>query len=319
MSVSLLAVAFNHDPGSAHGDALNIRRNASRGVTVPEWRRGSTSSAADSVAAYSIEDVLDRTVAVQARIACRLPGVSAVQVRAVQPPLPPVAGPWQPWWPWLLEAHVNVLGEVATRTVPLGTDGTSDFVTFPLRNTRLATCGVGVHLVRWHWQYRLRASETWRPLETTEHVVYTVLRAPRAPWVQQPATLANTQLPWTDVLDLACRWARGARTAHDAAAAVTRSVFSLGDGVLDYDCSLGATAYAFDVFLLTELLERLHGGLGRGAYVNCVDCATIVSTFANALGADLWQSRMGGPFTGVLGYFPVNPVRTIGARSWSRS
>jgi hypothetical protein len=43
--------------------------------------------------------------------------------------------------------------------------------------------------------------------------------------------------------------------------------------------------------------------------VNCSDCASIVSTFANALGCDLWQSRMGW-------FFGLNPMLGIGSSVW---
>lgn len=319
MSIALLAIAFNHDPGGARPAALNIRRNAFQPVAVPEWQHGVTVTAADSLAAYAVEDAMGRPVTIRARFTRLLPQLGAVQVRALQPPLPgPVPGaPQLHWLQQLLQTRVNVLGEVAPETVVFQPDGESGFVTLTLRNTRLASCGVGVHRVQWHWQYRLGPADPWRGFAVTEHTIYTVLRAPRAPWVQQPATVANTQLPWTDALDFACRWAQGTRTPAEAATAITRAVYSLGYGVLDYDCTVGATAYAFEVFLLSELLELLRGGPGRGRYVNCADCAAMVATFANIVGADLWQSRMGGPFTGALGYFPVNPVRTIGAPNWS--
>jgi hypothetical protein len=319
MSIALLAIAFNHDPGSARSDALNIRRNAIQAVAVPEWQHGVTATAADSLAAYAVRDVMGHPITIRARFARLRPQLDAVQVRALQPPPPgALAGaPQLHWLQQLLQTRVNVLGEVAPETVVFQPDGESGFVTFTLRNTRLASCGAGVHRVQWHWQYRLGPADPWRGFATTEHTIYTVLHAPRAPWVQQPATAANTQLPWTDALDFACRWAQGTRTPEEAAAAITRAVYSLGYGVLEYDCTIGATAYAFEVFLLSELLELLRGGPGRGRYVNCADCAAMVATFANAVGADLWQSRMGGPFAGALGYFPVNPVRTIGAPGWS--
>jgi hypothetical protein len=320
MSIALLAIAFNDGGSGAGPQALNIRRNAALPVAVPQWQRGLTFTAADSLAAYALEDVLGRPVTILVRLGSLLPQVTSAQVRAVQPPLPPMSNPLAPSLPWLqglMQAQINVLGDVAPQTVVFPPGGDSGFVAFTLSNTRLATCGVGVHYVRWHWQYRLGPFDPWRNFAVTEHTIYTVLRTPRPPWTQQPASAVNTQLPWTDALDYACRWAQGARTPHEAAQAITRAVFSLGNGVLAYDCAIGAAAYAFEVFLLSELIERLRGGLGRGPYVNCSDCAAIVATFANALGADLWQSRMGGPFTGAMGYFPVNPVRTIGAPSWS--
>ena len=314
MSIVLQAIAFNADSANIIPDALNIRRNASLPVTVPEWQRGVTFTAADSLAAYSLEDVVGRPVTIHARFSRLLPQVVSVQVRAVQAPLP---------WPWqgiqgLLQAQINVLGEVAPETVVFLPNGNSAFVSFTLRNTRLSSCGIGVHHVRWHWQYRLGPGAPWLDFAFTEHTIYTVLRVPRSPWVQEPADIANIQLPWTDVLDFACRWARGARTPVEAAAAITRAVFFLGNGVLSYDCSLGAAAYAFEVFLLSELIELLRGGVGRGHYVNCSDCAAIVATFSNAVGADLWQSRMGGALASQLGYFPVKPVRTIGSFTWGQ-
>ena len=56
-------------------------------------------------------------------------------------------------------------------------------------------------------------------------------------------------------------------------------------------------------FECTQFLDRLRGGPGLGGTVNCTDCAVIVSTFSNALGCDLWQSRMGSQ------QFEVNPIR----------
>lgn len=318
MSIVLQAIAFNSDSANISSDALNIRRNASQPVTVPEWQRGTTFTAADSLAAYSLEDAIGRPVTIRARFSRLLPQIAFAEVRAVQAPLPwllTTDGPPGAWVQMLLQTRINVLGEVAPETVVFRPDGDSEFVNFTLRNTRLSSCGIGVHRVRWHWQYRLGPGMPWLDFAYTEHTIYTVLRVP---WMQEPADIANTQLPWTDVLDFACRWARGARTPVEAAAAITRTVFSLGNSVLSYDCTLGATAYAFEVFLLSELIELLRGGIGRGHYVNCSDCAAIVATFANAVGADLWQSRMGGALASSLGYFPVKPVRVIGSFTWGQ-
>ena len=66
-------------------------------------------------------------------------------------------------------------------------------------------------------------------------------------------------------------------------------------------------------FDATHFLERLKGGLGNGIYVNCTDCATITSTFANALGADLWQSRMEPPAGSLSFGFDLNPMLGIGS------
>lgn len=314
MAVMVQMIAFNHralglEAGlSGAAQALNLRRNALLPVAVPEWQRGVSFVAADSPAAYALDETIGRPVVILVRFARLWPQVVALQVRAVQPALPGAQA--------LLQASVNVLGEVAPQTVVFLPSGESAFVAFTLRNTRLASCGVGVHTVRWRWQYRFADAEPWIDFAATEHTVYTVLRMPRSPWAQQPAHPANTQLPWADALDYACRWAQGTRTPDEAATAITNAIYTLGQGLLSYECTIGATAYALDYFLLSEFIELLRGGVGRGRYVNCSDCAAMVATFANLLGADLWQSRMGSLFTAPFGYFPVNPVRTIGSAFW---
>ena len=77
----------------------------------------------------------------------------------------------------------------------------------------------------------------------------------------------------------------------------------------EYGCAVGAgAAYSFPAFNLSAFLSLLDGGLGRGRYVNCSDCATFVSTLANLVGDDLWQSQMGDVRIG----FSVNPIRAVG-------
>jgi hypothetical protein len=136
------------------------------------------------------------------------------------------------------------------------------------------------------------------------------LDLPTAPWQQQPYASSNAQLPWTEVLDYACNWAFGATAAVDAACGVTRNIYQLGPGRITYDCpGYGNTHYAYPTFNCTAFLDRLRGGPGAGYYVNCTDCATFVASFANALGCDLWESRMGWSFG-------LNPLLGIGSAVW---
>jgi hypothetical protein len=95
---------------------------------------------------------------------------------------------------------------------------------------------------------------------------------------------------------------------------VTREVYNLGPNVIEYDCpNLGSTHYIIvGEFDCTAFLDRLSGGIGSGHYVNCRDCATIVSTFANVLGCDLSQSMMGTNSD----VFFLNPMLAIGCNTW---
>ena len=131
------------------------------------------------------------------------------------------------------------------------------------------------------------------------HRLYIILARPTAPWTQQAA--------WVAALDLACSWAAEASTLDQAAQLITERYN--GSGFVKYDIVSGATMYGTTTFNLTEMLERLTGGVGLGEKVNCTDSADTVATLANLLGCDLWESRMES-------HFALNPVIAIGYNNW---
>lgn len=309
-------IAFNHDPGSATTDAFNLRRNATDWVHVPEWRRGISVTPEDSPAAYAIGQVTGQTVTIKASLSCTDPTIASAEIRARDNVMFPQPGGCLGWLTWLLQVlaqlfYGNVLGEVQARTVTF-VNGQTGLVPFTLMNTKLSQPRVGPHTTEWCWQYRLPGKKKkWKTLVVTRHRIYTTLDLPTAPWQQTPYQPSNTQLPWTAVLDYACEWALGAANLTDAAAGVTRGVNNLGPGLVTYDCPGGGYSwYSAGGFDCSAFLDRLKGGIGAGYYVNCSDCATFVSTFANIVGCDLWQSRMGS------GFFHLNPMLGIGSTVW---
>lgn len=340
MSIALVALSLNH--GDAALPAISLRYNRALPVLTPEWPASTTGGA---VACYAIDRLGASSISVRAQLQATGTDASGrFEVRALAhvPPLVPFA--WWPssiapaltwpnpgsavYWLWLYGALANV----APPSSPLNTFGeiVPDAVTFPasgqlthdfaLSNSRLDLQGVNTYVVRWRWQYRRKSSDMWSDFALTQFTVYTILTTPNLPWVQSPATPLNTQLPWVDVLAVACRWASGATTVDSAAARITKAINGLGHtGVLAYDCqgtdvaSIGSPHYTLlpGVFDCSEFLERVNGGFGNGRFLNCSDCAAAVSTFANILGCDLSQSRMFGDAA-----FPLNPTRSIGFHSW---
>lgn len=324
MTLRLDAVLFDHQRADGTTDALSIRVNASVDMPVPEWQRGVSALPAQSLAAYAIRPTLGRQLTVRAAFSSTGDDPATVEVRAISPLAEPAAPAWT-WWSLYSGAAeqglatTDVLGVVGPAVVQLGPVGSSRYATLPLSAPQLATTGVGAHLVVWRWQYRASAASPWVDVAISAHKVYTVLDVPTAPWQQTPDP-TNTQLPWADVLDYACAWARGATDVGAAATMVTRAVNDLGPWLLAYDCPGGGithyTVPILNYFNCTELLERLRGGLGNGYYLNCTDCASVVSTFANALGCDLWQSTMGAAG---FPYFATNPFLAIGSSQWERA
>jgi hypothetical protein len=312
MPLTLEALQFNHDPTAATHDALTIRRNATATLPTPEWRRTISILPEDSLAAYAIRDTLGNRLTIRGQFRRTDPNVTRAEVRAVAPTDLRGVTDDRLRRAALRSQSIsgNVLGDVAATPITFLPSGESNFEPLELDNVPLWGAGVGVHTVTWVWQARLQPTEPWVDFAASAHRIYTLLQLPRAPWQQTPAVDTNTQLPWTEVLDYACQWAAGAQTLDDAATQVTRCAYALGPHLVEYDCpNGGATHYAWPAFNCTAFLELLRGGVGNGRYVNCSDCATVVSAFANILGCDLWQSRMGWNFA-------LNPIRAIGSAVW---
>ena len=275
-------IQFNWHTGAHTNDALDIRRNHANPAPTPSWRQGVASTHADSPACYAIEETRGNTIAI--RVALRANGLSGAYVRAL---------------------GGSRLGPVGERFVSFNASGYSGYETFELESPTFHDHGVDVYNVLWRWQWRERPGDPWRELLLTRHRVYVVLRTPTLPWVQANG---SDSLPWTDALEIACDWARGATDPLAAATRVTERYN--GSGRVSYDTSIGATAYGSGSYNLTQMIDRLTGGVGLGEKVNCTDSANTVSTFANLLGCDLWQSRMGWGFD-------LNPLIAIGYSNWA--
>ena len=284
MQVSLEAIQFNHHPTTAATGAFNIRRNETQTVTLPEWRRDSCSNPECAPAAYVISS-LPSPLTIKARFSSPDLKDQEVEVQAVAP-----AG--------------DVLGKLETSLVRFDGDGQSEFVTFELQNARLASAGISANNTKWTWQFRVSTSAGWTEFQQTSHRIYAVLAKPTEPWV--------TELPWTEVLEVACNWAAGAKDEPKAATMITEQIYALGKGSQKRVTYSRLPTYANKKFDCTGFLHFLRDGVGQGQTVNCDDCATIVSTFANILGCDLWQSGMGNDFR-------TNYIFIIGDSRWRRT
>ena len=199
------------------------------------------------------------------------------------------------------------MGDVAETTIVM--DG--NYFSFPLTGTNFTDIGVDILNVAWNWQYKTEQAN-WTAIGTTNFTIYTVISQPTAPWSNSNNS-TDTQLPWTDVLDVACVWAKGATTTDSVNELITKAVFNLGattPPLIKYNTSTGTSAFCVRNFNCTAFLERLDGQGNRGAGVNGSDCATIVSSFSNILGSDLWQSRMAHNFA-------LRRVRVIGTPNFA--
>lgn len=293
-NVVVAAISFNHDPTGASIDALSIRKNYGTNVAVPEWVTGQT-LAAQSPAAYAIAMISGKTVTIKAKFAISAATTQTVQVKA---------------------SGGGILGAIDPVTVTFA--GNVATAVISLTHQTLAAAGVQVANVAWTWQYQI-GSGGWQGMGTTNHRIYVILNVATRPWVQN-ANLSNQQLPWTDVLDLSCEWANGATTADAATTTITQKVNSgiLSSGGLIYGASTfytttAAYPWSFDCTAFLNFVAGRAGGRGRA--VNCSDCATIVTTFANVLGCNVFASTMFPSATAQNFY--CNKIQVIGKTTWA--
>lgn len=290
--VDLASLAFDYDPTGEAVDALTIRRNFSVSISSPEWTKGTTGAAA-ARCAYAISAIAGKTPTIQATFTISAATTQTVEIQAT---------------------GGGILGAIDPTAINFSGGGPVT-QTLSLTHQTLAGGGVQRQDVSWVWQYRV-AGGSWTTITTTNHRVYVLMCVPRLPW-QQGANRLNLQLPWTDVLDYACQWAAGA-TSQDTAMSLITTKVNQGIG-LQYDVVNGASKYTDNVpsqsFLCTQFLAYLSTGGGNGKVVNCTDCATLVTSFANILGCNVFASTMADEMPPKNG-FACNQILAIGYTTW---
>jgi hypothetical protein len=194
-------------------------------------------------------------------------------------------------------------GSAATDpTVADGSSGTFRFTDLPAPS--VGRYDISVHVV---FEYQL-PDATWAPLstETIPLRVYGLVG-------QETISPSDTApyIPWVAVVDAVAGWVDGMTAEPDMVSSlVVHHVYD--DLGLHYDTVHGAsfyTSYASGFggahFDLTGFLTRANGST-----VNCSDCASIVSTYANMVGCNLGYKI-------ITQNFPLYYIKAIGTPAFT--
>jgi len=212
-----------------------------------------------------------------------------------------------------IAAGVGVSGTPLVRIVvdgQPGTDPTTPLADGTTQTIRLATSPVatiGRYDVTVKWHFEAKATTGWVSVAGTDQSAvvrfYGVLG-------NELGTTAP-YMPWVAVVDLGTKVATGKSTAADVRAALVKEVYE--NFGLKYDRKSGASFYtsytsgfAAARFDLGLFLKR-----SKGTTVNCTDCASILSTYANMIGAKLHYAIIQG--AGGKSGFSLNPIMGIGS------
>jgi len=266
-------IKFNYEPGYSN-DAITLKKDNDNYVPVPEWIKGEQEN---EKCAY-IKGQSNRKI--QVKFDSNSDNMN-----------------------FLVKATVITgegIGEVCEGFISECDLDENRWITLDLNGSLPSS--VGIRTFDWKWEATaLPMNSPYCPIVcvpcTTTHTYYTLLAAPQDPLDE----------PWTSVLDYACDWASGQTTASGAATEITESLYESG---FYYEASSGYPQYgdSWNSFLLTDFLSDL----GSSFDVNCLDMAKAVTTFSNAIGADLTLTR----FHSTLGVrYPLNYIDPIGSTS----
>ncbi|MEJ7728433.1 MAG: hypothetical protein WKG00_04380 [Polyangiaceae bacterium] len=306
------AIKLNTTPNAANPRSLNLRRNATETIAIPEWTTAS-SEAWQAPVAYNLAAVGTSAVTIKAKL------------RAFEVFEDGTNAPWTGQAP-VRAVGGGILGDLDEVRVDF-VDGVStpEYISFTAAGHSLGSSGVrGVAMedIVWTWQVQRPGDVVLVDVGSTHHRVYSVYRKPREPWDNTPGSAQNA---WTEALDLACSIGGGVGMSDDLdeICCALAGLFNAGGGFCDtvngspsttagalmYDTAATSPHYSWSTHVeLGAFLERCRGGAGNGPLVNCSDCAALFSTLANLLGANLWQGQV---FTGL-----VMPVMPIGCGQW---
>ncbi len=294
MAIHLDSILFNIDPKIGVG-AVNLRTNAFKSVTLPEWRSGVSKDPVDAPAAYIATAANVQRIVIQALF--RRDGKEETA--------------------WI-EANdasrdsKNILGSIKRFRVDFQ-DNDERVITIPILNAHLTA--VGFHDDVWQWRYQTQ-KESSGIAGVSSHRVYSILAAPGPPW---DVTSGDSYLwPWRELLDFACLWGAGAETLAEAAQKIGAAIMAMGTrnagkSLLRYDVRDTYNSFANDPFFdLIEFLRTVKGKPYAIHKIDCSDFASMLSTSANAVGCRLSTVvlRTG---TQDPNKFLTNPVKPVGA------
>lgn len=310
VEVAYIKLAHFRDIPQTVAKGITIRRNFRAPLPENSWERGRDTNVEPSLAAYSIAETQGKTIQIIVgfRLTNHALADKTFHVRAVDTE----------------HGNPNVLGRVEEDEIKnfTASDGYFKEAKLTIADVRLSDAGVGKNSVVWQWQYRLDGSDHWIDIDRTEHTVYSVLSSPKLPWRLSdfPRDLHESQRPWTEVLDYACSWAKGAKTPDEAATLITKEVYALGrkpvvfHGVpsyIRYDREGHYTGIG-DEFFCSSFLDLLTGKPTRPPHLNCSDFASVITTFSNVLGCELGVMGLGLPPNSEADDFKLNPILPMG-------
>jgi hypothetical protein len=265
--IYLESISFNHNKNDNSGaDAINIRKNFTEPVHIPEWVRGSekgnpvayfrnTNVTVTIIAEFSADNNVFNAKIGANRIGGRLGNLKSKQE--------------------IIEFSTNT-----TVKVPFELDT-------PIPGE------IDTFVQEWEWYYK-EINGSPPPGGKVEigrsyNQIFIVFAVPQSPW-----KTSGQSEPWTDALEWSCKWANGEMTREGAAGKITQALFKTVGGRYDTmegrarytkydDCDWEETECNGAPFALTNFINNFP----KVDVVNCNDMGKSLVAFSNVVGCDM--------------------------------
>jgi len=296
VKVDVAKIAFNYNPTAHNNDALNIRKNNSTAISVPEYVKGGQ----NEPAAY----IKDKSVSLLVQLEVEPESINSLDIKASS-------------------GGGESLGDLDEKTVNfsngVSNEGSDDpYTSTPMDESKFAEFTVNgttpdkVFNSEEKWIWKLTEitcngnTITVDPLEvevTSGHKVYTVFGEPERPWSTAPGGgsnpwTGNQDNPWSEVLVYACNWAEGTSDEAAAITPITENAYS--NFGKEYKGRYTYTSHG-DCDLTALLADD---------WADCRDMSAVVQLFTQILG---------GSTVKVKRVWDINtkPILRIGKSSWN--
>jgi hypothetical protein len=285
--IKLKEIYFNYNNSTPGTTSLKLYEKYGLEVASPEW---TDTQPHQSYALYAITQLKNNPINLKATIIASA-GNSGTHIKICATDASGFFGDSE-------EANVTI-GAGKNLTVPFE---------LVFRNHSMHQYGIQKNQLSLIWLLSTDNGTTWTTLQSTEHNIYIVYGTPKDPWG------AVNYCPRVDSLNFMIPFLSGLDNPSDIMSKITEVVYTNLN--LRYDTTNGAsffTGHSYDTnigrYVNTFSMSNFIATSRNTNKVNCTDCATIVATFANLFGCNMYEGIMQSDFK-------CNPILAIGGTQW---
>ena len=250
--ITLESITFNHDLTRCDTSALNLRKNDTEVVGIPEWR---DNGKVNNPIAYAIKQLEDVQIKAKFRMSYNHPTYITIRAKA---------------------CTGNPLGDLPETTAYFEY-GKSKELSFKI-SLDIGDLTIGcIPSLQWDWEYCAAEANQWKKICITTHKVFFLNDIPTDPWSQN--ILNEKDWPWSDFLDISSGWLpkEGVKQSECMASVFTEGInkksglkYNGSGNFTHINCSNNLCHFYMSHFIKANKMSDKY------VEVECSDCAILL-------------------------------------------